>query len=85
MTREEAKQIAALYVRSRDELKNVCVPDPEDAFLVPAKYRKGNATNDAWVVHFPLVLPDEVLFREPDTLGVEVDSVTGQATTAKLL
>lgn len=86
MTKQEAMSIAAEYIRSRPDLAATCETEPGDAFLIAARNRPElNATTAAWVVHFRLHLPEGVLIQEPDTRGILVDAVSGEATVTRLL
>lgn len=83
MTREQAVTIAVEYLRSRPDLSEWCRPEPGDAFLIPGQYREVPGA-DFWIVHFPLILPEGVV-SSPSTLGVTVDTVTGEPGVASLL
>jgi hypothetical protein len=85
MTSDDAKRIAIEYLRSHPDLSDSCELEPSDVFLVSAKYRpERNATADAWIVHFPLILPAGIC-QEPSTRGILVDTVTGEASVPVLL
>lgn len=84
MTREEAMRIAQAFVNSRPDLAD-CVFEASDAVRVPARYRLVDTTYDAWAVHFPYRPIEEVLFRVPDALTVEIDDHTGEAKVMRTL
>jgi hypothetical protein len=86
MTKQQAMQIAAECLQTLPELRGCCQPDPADAFLVSARFRlEPDAASDAWVVHFPRILPPGVLVQEPDTVGIQVDAATREAKVVPLL
>lgn len=83
MTREQAVTIAVEYPRSRPDLLARCRPEPGDPFLIPGPYAEAPGA-DFWIVHFPLMLAEGVA-SSPSTLGVTVDTVTGEPGVASLL
>ncbi|MBX9625786.1 MAG: hypothetical protein K2X82_18445 [Gemmataceae bacterium] len=86
MSKQEAMRIATEHLRTLSELRGCCQPDPTDAFLVEARFRlEPDAASDAWVVHFPRILPPGVLLQEPDTVGIQVDVATCEAKVVPLL
>jgi hypothetical protein len=85
MTKEEAIRLAIEYLHSRPDLSQSCELEPEDAFLIPGRYREEPNAADYWIVHFPLILPEGILCQEPSTRGITVDTVTGETGVAFLL
>jgi hypothetical protein len=86
VTKHKAMRIAADHLRVHAELRGCCQPDPVDAVLISARFRlEPDATSDAWVVHFPRILPPDVLVQEPDTVGIQVDTASREVKVVPLL
>lgn len=86
MTKEQAVGIATAFLLSRPDILSYCRPNAEDAFFLKAESRREmDATAGAWVVHFPRLLDDGVAIQEPDTVGIQIDDTTGEATIVPLL
>jgi hypothetical protein len=81
MTKTQAIEIATHYVLSRHDLSAELLQplQAKEVFVVPARFREPATLNDAWVVWFPYRLPEGVAIMEPEALGIEVDSGTGEA------
>jgi hypothetical protein len=76
MDKAEAIRLATQFMIQQPDYVGKIVLDTTEAYFVQASKLLASLENDIWAVHFPMILPEEVLCQEPSTVIVEVDVVT---------
>lgn len=83
MNRYEAIGLALDFIRKCDV--GAFIPTANLTVFISAAKQPDLYKSDTWIVHFPKVLPEGVLFMEPDTIAARVDTLTKKVEICKLL